>query len=952
MMVYRLSSYYLASRLVTKPFTGCEIRKIFTYCNWKSDYRRIYNQGTAALSISTILLGVENVLLKAKVKEVQSTIMLPGDNSSKEMLKYRLPNNLKPVLYDLYLFPDLKSGLYEGRVKVHVHISSETKNIQLHSKSLTINSVRFDTNYVSYNLDEKYDLLIITNSDDSEFPIGSAVLEIEFKGDMKKKTIGLYTSSYKNASGENIQMATSKFEPTYAREAFPCFDEPNLKARYKVHLMKPKDSSYIALSNYPVSKTEDYDDTHDLVTFDETVSMSTYLACFIVSDFTHTETFFNSNNQKIPLKVYASPQNLEKTTYAGTVGKKVIEFYIDYFKIPYPLPKLDMVAIPDFVSGAMEHWGLVTYRETALLYTNTTHSSANKQRVATVVAHELAHSWFGNLVTMNWWNDLWLNEGFASYIEYKGVEAAEPTWGMMDQFLIEDLHRVLTLDATLSSHPIVKKVLTPDEITEIFDTISYSKGASILRMLETTVGEANFQEGVKNYLNKYAYSNAVTKDLLTEIQTVVGDKLNIAEFMETFTVQMGYPILTATVSGDQYTFTQKRFLKDPNAAFKESESKYEYKWTVPVTYVTDLGKSSELILFKYSDKKLTIKKPEGAKWIKFNFDQVGYYRVNYPTEQWNELIENYQFLGTADRTHLLEESFGIAEAGQVSYEIPLELTKNLRNEIDYTPWSVAFSKLNVILRYLKGSNSSQEAALKKYIRDICTPAYENFTWAEETDDSHLRRLARINVIDLACAVGHENCLNEAQNQFNNWINTKQPLSQDLRRLVYHYGIMKANESSWKSLLEVYKNENDAGEKMKLVNGLASIEDVTILEKFIELAKDESLVRSQDFFTVLHYISANPEGTELVWTWVRQNWKYLVKRFTLNDRYLGSLIPGITGRFTTEEKLAEMKEFFEKYPDAGAGKANRGKALETVQYNIRWLSKYKAVVENWIVKNSS
>ncbi|XP_023019107.2 aminopeptidase A isoform X1 [Leptinotarsa decemlineata] len=941
----------LASTLVTRKCTGYKTTKVVSYLCWKSD-QIISKQATAAFGISTIALGVENANLRTEVEDLKTTTSLPSTSTPDKMSKYRLPTAVRPLVYDLFLYPNLTTGLFTGKVKVDVQVLSNTDRIILNSNSLTINKVQIDSVVGSYCLDPTHELLTISKADEAGFKIGNATIEIDFSGDMKNRIVGLYTSSYKSASGENRQIATSKFEPTYARQAYPCFDEPNLKAKYKVHLLKPKDSSYIALSNYPVSKTEDYDDNHQLVSFDETVSMSTYLSCFIVSDFTHTETAFENNGKMIPLKVYASPQNLAKTTYAGQVGKKVIEFYIDYFKIPYPLPKLDMVAIPDFVSGAMEHWGLVTYRETALLYTNTTHSTANKQRVATVVAHELAHSWFGNLVTMDWWNDLWLNEGFASYIEYKGVNAAEPTWGMLDQFLVGDLHTVLNLDATLSSHPIVQTVLTPDQISEIFDTISYNKGASILRMLESTVGEANFQEGVKNYLNKFAYSNAVTKDFLTEIQNVVGNKLNVAELMDTFTVQMGYPILTATVSGDNYTFTQKRFLKDPKAEYNESETTYKYKWTVPVTYVTDLGKSTELSLLKHSDEELTITKPKEAKWIKFNHDQVGYYRVNYPLTQWNELISNYHSLNTADRTHLLEESFSIAEADQLSYEIPLNLTKNLEKETDYTPWSVASTKLKVILRYLRGSDSKQETAFKKYIGKICTPAYENFTWNEDNDDGHLKRLARIEVLGLACAVDQENCLTEAQNQFNNWIQSKEPLSQDLRSLVYHYGMKNANESVWESLLEIYKSESDASEKVKLVYGLASVENVTLLNRLIELAKDESIVRGQDFFTVLQYISANPQGTELVWTWVRENWEYLVGRFTLNDRYLGSLIPAITGRFASDEKITEMKAFFEKYPNAGAGKASRAKALETVQNNIRWLSRYRTVVENWVTTYSS
>ncbi|CAG9823832.1 unnamed protein product [Phaedon cochleariae] len=954
---------------------------------------------TTALGISTTILGVDNTNLR------RSTTKSPNT-----MSKYRLPRNVIPLVYDLYLYPNLTTGLFTGKVNVDVKILSETDSINLHSNSLTIDEVKIDSVIGGYTLNPTYELLTITKPDSSLFNVGNTRLQIDFRGDMKNRIVGLYTSSYKSANEDNRSMSLcnndektrKKSNKTVACLVSCClfllivcgclitalvfvgkhilYNSPNVTTKsvdrnvfsepQRSYKRLPRDTEpllynltllpdlpkglykglvniTISVSSHRKDKTEDYDDTHQLISFEETVSMSTYLSCFIVSDFAHTENSFDNKGQIIPLKVYASPDNLNKTTYAGEVGKKVIEYYIDYFNIKYPLPKLDMVAIPDFVSGAMEHWGLVTYRETALLYTGTTHSSANKQRVATVVAHELAHSWFGNLVTMDWWNDLWLNEGFASYIEYKGTNAAEPTWGMLDQFLTGDLHSVLNLDATLSSHPIVQTVLTPDQITEIFDTISYNKGASILRMLESTVGEKNFQEGVKNYLDKYAYSNAVTKDFLTEIQSVVGNKLDVAQMMETFTVQMGYPILTATVSGNEYTFTQKRFLKDPNATFDESESTYKYKWTVPITYVTDLGKSQDLILFKYNDDKLKIKKPEEAKWIKFNHDQVGYYRVNYPSQQWDELNSNYHSLSVADRTHILEESFSVAEAGQLSYEIPLGLTKNLDKEMDYVPWSVASTKLLSILRYLTGSNSAQEEKFKDYVGKICTPAYKNFTWSENENDSHLRRLARIEVLNLACAADHENCLTEAQNQFNNWISTKGQLSQDLRGLVYNYGMKKANESVWNELLEIYKQESDANEKLKLMRGLASTENVTILTGLIDLAKDENVVRGQDYFTVLQYISINPLGTELVWQWVRNNWEYLVNRFTLNDRYLGSLIPAITGRFATEEKITEMKTFFEKYPEAGAGKASRAKALETVQNNIRWLSTYKETVENWI-----
>ncbi|XP_060524769.1 glutamyl aminopeptidase isoform X3 [Cylas formicarius] len=931
---------------------------------------------SAAFCVSTIVLGVSNAQLKSEIEELKENTS-PSTSSSTNpsitsssgstststsasipttttppatdaMSKYRLPSAIKPSLYHLYLYPRLDTGLFSGRVVVTMSVDQTAPSVVVHSNKLDVSSVTVAGRAANFEVDEFYEIVTITKGDGTSFTSSDTSLEIDFSGDMKNRIVGLYTSSYTNSDGGSTTMATSKFEPTYARQAFPCFDEPNMKAKYVVHLLKPKADNYIALSNYPVDTTVSYDTDNDLVTFKETVSMSTYLTCFIVSDFKFTETTFNNNGTPVALRVYASPGNLNKTTYAGEVAKKVIEFYVDYFGISYPLPKLDMVAIPDFVSGAMEHWGLVTYRETALLYTNATHSSANKQRVATVIAHELAHSWFGNLVTMDWWNDLWLNEGFASYIEFKGTAAAEPDWEMMSQFQTSDLHSVLSLDATLSSHPIVVSVTTPDEITAIFDTISYNKGASILRMLEDTVGEENFRKGVTNYLNKYAYGNAVTKNFLEEIQAVVGSGFNVAQMMDTFTAQMGYPVVDVTydATSGAYVLTQKRFLKDPNATYDMSNVTYQYKWTIPITYVTDIGKSGGLILFPYSQESITVPKPTGASWLKFNYDQIGYYRVNYDPATWQGLIEIYNQLGLMDRTHLLEETFSIAEAGQLSYDVPLDLTKKLTQELGYAPWSVASSKLQDVLKYLKGS--SQEASFKNYVKGIVSNAYNNFTWDESYEDGHVTRLTRVVVLTLACAVEHEECVAQAERKFNDWIaNPSQGLSQDLRGIVYKYGMLNADETTWGRLLDVYVAETDATEKLKLVNGLASVKNTTLLEKLLELAKNESVVRGQDYFTVVRYISANSYGTDLVWDWVRENWAYLVDRFTLNDRYLGSLIPGITGSFSTQERLAEMEAFFGKYPDAGAGASNRKTAIETVENNIRWLANYKETVESWV-----
>nr|XP_022919548.1 glutamyl aminopeptidase-like isoform X1 [Onthophagus taurus] len=910
-------------------------------------------QSTIALGISTTILGVDNTSLKDDLDSCKSEEESTTDNPTtteptpeEDMTDYRLPKNVVPKTYDLYLYPDLVEGLYNGKVTIAVDVSEETSIVKIHSNGLNIDSVEIDSESTQYEKDELHELIVLKSS--KTLTVGSHVITIEYNGDMRNRIVGLYVSKYVE-NGVERAMATSKFEPTYARQAFPCFDEPQMKAKFTVHLLIPgDDEKYIALSNMNQDSTERVDNGV-LVTFKPSESMSTYLACFIVSDFAYKETSFNDD--KVPLRVYATPGQLDKTDYALSVGKGVIEYFNGYFGLDYPLPKLDMAAIPDFVSGAMEHWGLVTFRETALLYDSKISSTANKQRVATVISHELAHSWFGNLVTMNWWNDLWLNEGFASYIEYKGVDAVEPTWNMMDQFVIEDLHNVLKIDSALSSHPIVQTVLTPDEITSIFDTISYSKGASVLRMLENAVTENVFKTGVTNYLNKYKFGNAVTDDFWNELEDLFND-VNVTEFMNTWTMQMGYPVLTVKSDGNKYTLTQKRYLTDQSKAEEAKAIPYNYKWIIPITYVTDKGVSTEVIWLHPDDESVTIEKPSDATWLKFNSRQVGYYRVNYEDGHWNDLINNIKMMDTVDRTHLIEETFRLAESGHISYNIPLDLSKKMADERDYVPWSAFSTVVGEVMRFLQNSNVYTN--LQEYVSSLVEPAYKVYGFEEKDTDGHLDRRARSTVLNLACSAGMKECNEQASKLFKDWLDgTESDISQDLRQMVYIYGMKNSPVEYWDKLFDKFANEADAGEKLRLLYGLASIKDPSYLTKLIELAsKDETYVRSQDYFSCLAYISYNTIGTPIVWEYVREHWEDLVDRFTLNERNLGTMIPTITQSFSSQTKLDEMEAFFAKYPNAGAGASARLRALETVRNNIKWLSQYKEPVEEWITALSS
>ncbi|XP_037953765.1 glutamyl aminopeptidase-like isoform X2 [Teleopsis dalmanni] len=885
---------------------------------------------------------------------------LPTDLPNPEDVVYFLPGDIIPIKYNIYVHPDWTTKTCEGYVSIQIEINNPTNLLVLHAKNLEIGEVTIHHMMTRmrirvkdiYLKPEKEMLFIELHELLYKSPY---TVSIHFVSNLDGLS-GMYASSYTTTEGEERWIATSKFEPTYARQAFPCFDEPSMKAQFTIRIVRPTDGGYHALSNMEVENEEVKSDGLTEVTFAESVPMSTYLACFIVSDFDYQEKLVKGTLENAPdfnMRVYSTPAQKDKLEYALKIGSAITEYYIEYFNVPYPLNKLDMVAIPDFVSGAMENWGLVTFRETALLYDPTISSSANQQRVATVIAHELAHMWFGNLVTMKWWNDLWLNEGFASYIEYKGVHKVEPTWSMLDQFLIADFHSVMKLDATTASHPIVQTVESPSQITELFDSITYSKGASIIRMLEDLVGEEKFQKGTTNYLNNNIYGNAVTEDYINEIEAL-GFEFDVKLLLETWTDQMGFPVVSVVRSGNTFTLTQKRFFSNPeDYNTVQDPSTFNYHWSIPITYVTDGESEKQSTIFNYNDNQLTLTISSVSEWIKFNKNQMGYYLVNYDENMWQALITllltERGKLSISDRANLVFDVFTLADASQLDYNIAFQLSTYLQKERDYVPWQVGASRLNAIKSLLYYTEFYRDFTV--YVRKIVTEVYETLTWEEDTD--HLLNMLRVTILNTACRFGHKVALQEAATRFNAWlINPDVRPTPNLRSIVYYYGMQAVGtEEIWDQVLALFVAESDAQEKIKLMEALAAIKEPWILQRYINLAWDESIVRSQDYFSCLQYISRNPVGQSLVWDHVRENWQRLVDRFGINERTLGRLIPAITSQFSTQTKLEEMEAFFAKYPEAGAGTAARREALATVRYNIKWLEHNIAKVGNWLQENN-
>ncbi|XP_058049114.1 glutamyl aminopeptidase [Ahaetulla prasina] len=798
-------------------------------------------------------------------------------------MNFRLPNYFHPVHYDLDLTPEMEAEVYTGMVNISISLEKQTtRHLWLHLRETKITEI-------------------------PELRTSSGqVIAI-------KRCFGYERHEYVVIEAEEDLHPSSYF----LSMKFKGYLNGSLVGFYRTSYEENGKTKYIAATDH-----EPTDARKSFPCFDEPNKKATFNISI-----THERDYEALSNMPV--------ETMPKRCNEGMGEMEHILSDVRENKI----------AIPDFGTGAMENWGLITYRETNLLYDSQESAASNKQRVAAVVAHELVHQWFGNIVTMDWWDDLWLNEGFASFFEFMGVNAKEENWQMLDQILIDDLLPVLKDDSLVSSHPITVNVSSPDEITSVFDGISYSKGASILRMLEDWISPAHFRAGCQKYLTEHHFKNAKTEDFWKAMEEVSGKP--VKEVMDTWTRQMGYPVLKVNSSS---TVTQQRFLLDPKADPSKPSSQFSYKWNIPVKW--EEGKTSNITFYNKSESAgITIPRPNNLpadSFLKINKDHVGFYRVNYEPQVWRDLadimIKGHQNFSLADRAGFIDDAFALARAGLLKYADALNLTKYLLHEKEYIPWQRAVVAVSYIGHMIE-DDKTLYPKFQKYFGSLVKPIASELKW--ETDDDHIKSLLRTTVLEFACNMDDPEALANASSKFKTWMNGTS-LDVNIRLLVYRFGMQHSgDEQAWNYMFQKYTTSTLAQEKEKLLYGLASVKNITLLNRFLNCIKNTTLIRSQDVFTVLRYISFNSYGKTMAWDWVRLNWEYLVKRYTLNDRNLGRLISRISGTFNTELQLWQMENFFERYPDAGAGEASRKQALETTKSNIEWLKQYRDDIATWL-----
>ncbi|XP_023702695.1 endoplasmic reticulum aminopeptidase 1 isoform X2 [Cryptotermes secundus] len=866
----------------------------------------------------------------------------------------RLPNFVRPTRYTITVHPNLTTLEVKGQVTIEFHVEKETNFIVFHSKNLTITEKNVQNG--------KGQLLNITRL--LEYPAaqqmylqvkekfrrrGHYTLNLRFQFWLSRELEGFYISSYHTKDGETKYLATTHFEPTYARSAFPCFDEPQFKARFKMSIFR--DRFHIALFNMPVINTEDagfYMGTGLLRDdFQESVEMSTYLVAFVVCDY---KRITKQTQKKVSVSVYAPNEMISQASFALSTAADAMDFYEEFFGIPYPLPKQDLIAIPDFAAGAMENWGLITYRETSIMYDVDETSAAGHQWVAVVVAHELAHQWFGNLVTMKWWNDLWLNEGFASYLEYLGVDHIMPSWKMMDQFILDKTHPALNLDALASSHPISVAVHDPVEIESIFDIISYNKGASILYMLEKFLHQETLCSGLNDYLNIHKYGNAETKDLWNVLSKHANQSLDVKAIMDTWTRQMGFPLIIVSREGSTITARQKRFIltvnmKNETEHMNESISPFGYKWYVPLSYYTNqhTGKVHH-IWMNMSDVKFDI--PADTTWIKVNVNQSGFYRVTYSNDMWQSIISalqhNHTDFSPADRAGLIDDAFTLCRAGVLNASIPLNLSLYLLHEQEYVPWATALEHFQLWSKLL-----SESAAYKhflEYMRRLLEPVSRHVGW--EDTGTHLQKLMRSDILASAVLCDVQIIVKQAQKKFRDWMDKGTRIPPNLREVVYMAGIKYGDVRDWQYCWSTYNSTGVPSERKLFLKSLGVASDPWILQRYLLTTLDRNLVKPQDIKVVLAGVAVNPEGQLLAWRHLKAHWHYLQSMFGNSTYTMGTFISAVTSHFTTEYDYQEVLQFFQPM-NVGSGNRALKQSLETIRLNIHWVKENQDVINNWL-----
>ena len=822
---------------------------------------------------------------------------------------------VRPIHYELEFEPVFSNFTFIGREKIDIRISRPTNVIILNASELQIKKcfIEYGGKIIKarIKLNEKTETLQIILD---EKITNSASINIEFVGILNDRLVGFYRSQYKDKFGKTKYIATTQFEAADARRAFPCWDEPAAKATFGISIITEPNHTAISNTNQILRKKIG---KKTLYQFAKTPIMSTYLVYMGVGEF----EFLTTKSGKITMRIVTTKGNSKKGKFALDLCKKLVKSYEDYFGIKYPLPKLDLIAVPDFASGAMENWGAITFRETILLFDEKTSSTQTKQFIAEVVSHELAHQWFGNLVTMVWWNDLWLNESFATFMATKFVDKFYPEWKLWDQFLEDTMNTAMGLDALHSSHPIDVKVNSPSEIREIFDAISYDKGGCVLKMLESFVTEKNFRSGLRIYLKKFSYKNAQGNDLWDEIGKSA--KMPVRSMVNSWLKQTGFPLVDVSKLKSKLVLTQKRFVLEQKGTAKGI-------WEIPLVVIDD-NKTISKILVK---KKQII--PIKSEQILVNPHRQGFYRVKYSEELMYELKEmiSQKTISNIDRWAIQNDLFALCISGDGMVREYLDFTSSYENEDDYLTQSNVSGNLYALYhRTLDESfNSEIKNVTFRYLRNM----FEKLGWDPRPEEPHTDTLLRSFVISALGKMDDEEILCEANNRFKQYLKNTDSINPDIQDVVFSL-VAWSGGASYEQLLRLYKEAPSQEQKIRFLGALSSFKDPKLLQRTLELSQSND-VRSQNMHIPIIRISSNQYGKKILWPWLKKNWKKIRIKVGVGSPLLNRIVSSVSA-VADDAMQNDIKLFFTKNPTPGT-EMTLLQTLERIRIHSQFIKRLK------------
>uniref|UniRef100_A0A0N4WPD1 Aminopeptidase n=1 Tax=Haemonchus placei TaxID=6290 RepID=A0A0N4WPD1_HAEPC len=771
-----------------------------------------------------------------------------------------------------------------------------TKLIVLHADnlimttfSMSVNARRMEAEFFFCPASSQWAFMM-----DEEVHAGDFIdLGIEFQGEVLPDLQGLYISTHTDSRGRKTKSAVTQFEPSYARKMFPCFDEPNFKATFEVSVIR--EPHHVVRSNMKMKLSEEHVDGLYIDVFHRTVKMSTYLlAVAILDNYDYVKRTTKSTKAPIEVRLYAPKDVIKGQAEFGLdTAIRSLEFFENYFDIPYPLDKIDLLALDDFSEGAMENWGLITFRDSTLLHAEGIASALAKEQIALVICHEIAHQWFGNLVTMNWWNDLWLNEGFANYMEYRCVDKLFPDWNIMTRFYVENVAFSQEPDGLRSSRAVSTHTSNETNIMGLFDAISYHKAAAIIRMLQSLSGERNFQRSLIQYLNKYAYGNAKGSQLwkIVEKHAVLPHGVSIASLATAYITQVGCPMIYVTLSNNEIIIHNQVipfFLR--KCANQKSQPIKNDCIGLPANYV-----AWPLV--------------EHSKWVIANTGGFSYVKVLYDKKNYaalaKQLRTNHRAISSIDRSMILNDAFDFAKTSKLDIGVYLDLLLYAEEEMDRLPWTLISKQV-------------------QYIEDLI----------EDTSFGHI---FKVEILEMACRLRHRDCIKQAHNRYNDWITKKKRPSPELLGVVLDEGVRQGGVAAWERAYAAYLEAKSPSEKYQLIGAMASTTHPSLISRLLRLSIEGSSFRPNVIPRMLSDLTKNEAARALTWRFFRVNYKEFVRM----------LVKRLPECVLFIDSKRDKKPHFLKKSFLEDNKARLNQLFEQIELNIQWRRLNERPLRKWL-----